>query len=611
MSLTLSRPPSASAVPASAPTDSDGHRGPASPAGHAPAPPKPQHPHRDAALDFVRFACLIVVVALHSMMSGAELGAHNEVVPTVALSSSDGFAIASWFFQIMPLFFAIGGFAALSQWRRIQATGGTWADYLSARLRRLVAPVTVLIILAGLGIEVASELGVSPELIGEAGRRIGQPLWFLAVYVGLTALVPLAARLHILAPRRTVLALAGAVAVVDVLVAISGVTGLGYLNLLLVWPLIQQCGFFFHDAMQRPVRSRLLWMIAVLSVASLAGLVALGVYSPNMLVNLNPPTGALVLLGVAQIALLRLGHAWLNSLVMVGRSRSASERDARARIWDRLIAWGNKYGMHVYLWHMSVVITLIGLQGGLASLLAGASHSTGLNLSTVILPPVESAWWWLNRPVWLVLVFAASAGVAVLAAKVDAPKDETLVGFARSTAEGARLAGGAVRSLGGATRGLGGDARGFGGATCGFGSAVRGFGVSTGRHRAAMGGPASAESASHLVSVHRHRRSRASARTRQLGCAILSVSTAVVGIAIALLFGLAPFIWTAAATALLLGSLLVAAVLPSADRSLTNRQHSDAQPSDAQPLSGLPAPRALTTRSVTKGDVESPTYDGR
>ena len=515
MSLTLAAPPAPPAALMPAPPVTRTRQLPIPPAGSTPTPPESTRPHRDAALDFVRFACLIVVVALHSLMSSAELGVRGEVVPTVALSGSLGFTIASWFYQIMPLFFAIGGYAALSQWRRTQAKGWTWADYLSVRLRRLVAPVTVLIILAGLGVEIASELGASPELIAEAGRRIGQPLWFLAVYVGLTSLVPLAARFHARAPRRTVLALAGAVAVVDTVVAISGVTGLGYLNFLLVWPLIQQFGFFFHDAMHRPVRSGLLWTVAVLAVTVLGGLVALGVYSPNMLVNLNPPTGALVLLGLAQIALLRLGHAWLSSLVAGGRARSVVERDTQARIWDRLIAWGNKYGMHVYLWHMSVVITLIGVQGGLASLLAAAPHGTGLGLSTVILPPVESAWWWMNRPVWLILVFAASAGVAVLAAKTDVPKNETLVKFVRTITEGIRAVGGVILPL-----------------------------SQRPRHGAGQ---------------------RPHPRNRQLHRAILAVGLAVIGIAIALLVGIAPFIWAAAAAVLLLGSLVIAAELPGVD----------------------------------------------
>src|SRR5690606_28880983 len=176
------------------------------------------------------------------------------------------------------------------------------------------------------------------------------------------------------APRRSLASLAGAVIVVDSLVAVTGVTGLGYLNFLLVWPLVQQLGFFYADALDRPVNRPIAWFVLVAALLTLVGLVSAGVYSPNMLVNLNPPTGALVLLGVVQMCGLRLGHARLGRMLNAAdetTSTSTGEaaldpRVLRAQIWGRVIAWGNRYGMHVYLWHMSIVIVLIGGLGALA-----------------------------------------------------------------------------------------------------------------------------------------------------------------------------------------------------------------------------------------------------
>src|SRR5699024_9800722 len=102
--------------------------------------------------------------------------------------------------------------------------------------------------------------------------------------------------------------------------------------------------------------------------------VAAGVFSPNMLVNLNPPTGALVLLGVAQLCVLRLLYARLNRALSPAQRASGSETNTGitlteatptfgvvpVQFWGRVIAWGNAFGMQVYLWHMSVVIVLIG-----------------------------------------------------------------------------------------------------------------------------------------------------------------------------------------------------------------------------------------------------------
>ncbi|MGO2029095.1 acyltransferase family protein [Brevibacterium aurantiacum] len=471
-------------------------------------------PHRDGAIDLIRFGCLVVVVILHSLMASAVLGTDGDVVPTVALSGTVGFTIASWFYQIMPLFFFIGGYAAISGWRRTQATGGTWADYIRARLRRLVIPVAVLIGVAGIGLSIASELGVPTGLLAEASTRIGQPLWFLAVYVGLTSLVPLAVDFHERAPRRSIAVLAGAVIAVDTVVALTGLTGLGYLNFLFVWPLIQQLGFFYADAIHKPVRVGLAWTTMVLALASLGVLVGLGVYSPDMLVNLNPPTGALVLLGVAQMSILRLSHARLNEIVAGGRTGRERAREYRARIWQRIISWGNTYGIQVYLWHMPIVITLIGILGFGANLVAGASFGDGVPLAGILLPEIESAWWWLTRLSWLLTVMVLAGALAMAMSKIPFPGEARLSRFGQWVA---RVAGEIIG------------------------------------HR----------------DSHAAGETRTRARARQLrerlsspvSRAVIAVALAMGGIAIALLIGIAPLIWTLVSVAALVTSLVLAATM--------------------------------------------------
>ncbi|WCE39787.1 acyltransferase [Brevibacterium sp. BDJS002] len=484
MSLTLSRPPEAGV-------------------NHLPVPPSgtTDRPHRDRAIDLIRFGCLVVVVILHSMMSAAVLGADGDVVPTVALLHTAGFTAASWFFQIMPLFFFIGGYAAINGWRRTQATGGTWADYIRARLRRLVIPVATLIGLAGAGLSIASELGVPTGLLAEASTRIGQPLWFLAVYVGLTSLVPLAVDFHERAPRRSIAVLAGAVIALDTVVALTGLTGLGYLNFLFVWPLIQQLGFFYADAIHKPVRVGLAWTTMVLALASLGVLVGLGVYSPDMLVNLNPPTGALVLLGVAQMSILRLSHARLNEIVAGGRQGTERAREYRAGIWQRVISWGNTYGIQVYLWHMPIVITLIGVLGYAAQLLAGVPVGDGLSAAGIVLPEIESSWWWLSRLPWLMTVMGLAALLAVAMSKIPYPSEARLARFGSAAARVVRES----------------------------------FSTSEARVGQRL-----------LTPVPR---------------ALIAVTLAMGGIATALLIGIAPLIWTLVSIAALLTSLVLAATM--------------------------------------------------
>jgi fucose 4-O-acetylase-like acetyltransferase len=474
-------------------------------------------PHRDQAIDLIRFGCLIVVVILHSMMSAAVLGPEGTVAPTVALSTTAGFAAASWFFQIMPLFFIIGGYASITGWRRTRARGGTWTDYLRARLRRLAVPTAVLVVIAGIGLSAAADMGVSSELIVEASRRIGQPLWFLAVYLGLSSLVPVAVHFHERAPRRSLAVLAGAVIVVDVLTRMTGVTGLGYLNFLFVWPLVQQLGFFFADAADRPISRPAVWTALVAALGLLGGLVGAGVYSPNMLVNLNPPTGALVLLGVAQLCVLRLVHARLNRALNVDRLSTGSTmttggtiteaaptfRILTAQFWDRVIAWGNTFGMQVYLWHMNVVIVLIGALGWLAQTVVGFPTGILLDLPTgavaeFILPEIESGWWWATRLPWLLVVMGLSALVAMAAERIPFPSERRLAAVGRSLSALARAV------------------------------LPQGFPVEEFSQRAR---------------------------------AVAAAGAATMGIAIALLVGIAPMIWTVVAAGLLMGSLILSAGL--------------------------------------------------
>ena len=477
-------------------------------------------PHRDQAIDLIRFGCLVVVVILHSMMSAAVLGSDGTVAPTVALSTTAGFAAASWFFQVMPLFFIIGGYAGITGWRRTRARGGTWTDYLRARLRRLAVPTAVLVVIAGIGLSAAADMGVSSELIAEASRRIGQPLWFLAVYLGLSSLVPVAVHFHERAPRRSLAVLAGAVIAVDVLSGTTGIAGLGYLNFVVVWPLIQQLGFFFAEASDRPISRPVVWSALAAALGLLGGLVAAGVYSPNMLVNLNPPTGALVLLGVAQLCVLHLFHARLNQALnvdqlsaestMVPREAPAplaeaapSSRILIAQFWARVIAWGNSYGMQVYLWHMSVVIVLIGALGWLAQTVVGFPTGILLDLPTgtvaeFILPEIESGWWWATRLPWLLAVMGLSALVAMAAERIPFPSEQRLAAVGRSLSALVR-------------------------AVLPQGFPVQAF----------------------------------SSRAR----AIVAVGAATMGIAIALLVGIAPMIWTVVAAGLLMGSLVLSAGL--------------------------------------------------
>src|SRR5690606_31852127 len=86
------------------------------------------------------------------------------------------------------------------------------------------------------------------EWIGRAVLLVVSPLWFLAVYLMLVALLPVALWLHHRFGMLTLVWLAGAVMLVDVLRFRHGVPGIGWLNMVLVWGLAHQAGFFYRQA---------------------------------------------------------------------------------------------------------------------------------------------------------------------------------------------------------------------------------------------------------------------------------------------------------------------------------------------------------------------------
>ena len=197
---------------------------------------------RDSAVDLVKAFCLLVVVGLHTIMAGVTVGADGLVV-TNALEGHEIFAWSTWAVQVMPLFFLLGGFASITQWRRMREKGAVPADYIRQRVNRLARPAVLPIALVGAVLATLAITGISPTVLGEVGFRIGQPLWFLAVYLGCSAFVPLMTQLHEKAPRITLLSLLAIAVAVDTVSVTVGLTPLRAFNFLFVWLFIQQLGF--------------------------------------------------------------------------------------------------------------------------------------------------------------------------------------------------------------------------------------------------------------------------------------------------------------------------------------------------------------------------------
>ncbi|RAX15678.1 acyltransferase [Pseudarthrobacter sp. AG30] len=349
---------------------------------------------RDPAIDLVRFVCLALVVVGHSMMVSPVLHPDGTVTTENTLGDQDWFVPVIWIFMVMPLFFVTGGVTGLQSWRRLKARGGTAAQFIRARLLRLVRPATALLAAMVLGLLLARALGVDPQVVQLMATGAGMPLWFLAAYLAAQLNIPVLAALHARSPWLALGLLLGLVVAVDCLR--GALPNLAYANLVFVWCAVQQLGFLAADGWTSRLSRSGLLAIALAANLALGVVTGLGLYTGNMLVNLNPPNLTLVLLAVSQLAAMELARPVLASL-------------AEVRWIGRLVGVAGSRSLTVYLWHLP----LLGAMSGLLLLVPFPKPGAG-----------TAAWWW-SRPVvvlaLVVLLLPVAAAFGRLEDRVTAP----------------------------------------------------------------------------------------------------------------------------------------------------------------------------------------------
>jgi len=273
-----------------------------------------------------------------------------------ALEFAPGMAIISWFLQVMPLFFVVGGFSsamsldsfAAKAAGQVPGTAGTRPqDWVVARLRRMVAPAVVLAGAWAVAVTAGFAVGQG-ALVAVGATAAAIPLWFLANYTIDTVIAP-----YVLPRfRRHPVALPAAGIAVFIALEALRFAGVGYLpqlNWVLGWLLFQIAGFAWRDGLL-PSGPKLVAIAAGLwAAAALA--VTVGPYPVSMvhfpgIVNspTHPPSLALLLFGAAYsataIAAAPKVSAWLA---------------ARPKAWAGVVA-ANAVAMSVYLWHMTAAI---------------------------------------------------------------------------------------------------------------------------------------------------------------------------------------------------------------------------------------------------------------
>jgi fucose 4-O-acetylase-like acetyltransferase len=307
----------------------------------------------------------------------------------------------TWVFQVMPVFFLVGGYANAASLAARRRKGGTVAGWVRQRALRLLRPSAVLLAVLLAVRVVAVALGADEELVRDATWAATAPLWFLVVYLAVVALAPLAAAAHRRWGLRAAVALAVGVLIGDVLRIASGNAGPAAANYLLAWLAVHQLGVAWHAGdLPRTPSAAWAWVGTGLAVGLLLagpgpyGVPMVGAAPAPDLTNTAPPTIALLALATAQtgvvLLLRRRASAWL----------------ARPRAWTAVVALNGRI-LTVFLWHMAALV-MVGV-----SLVGTGFFPT---------PPVGSAPWFALRIPWLVVLAVVLAALVALFGRWETPQ---------------------------------------------------------------------------------------------------------------------------------------------------------------------------------------------
>jgi fucose 4-O-acetylase-like acetyltransferase len=335
---------------------------------------------RNRYVDLLRFLSIALVVLGHWLL--AVLGYRDGAfVGENLLEIAPEFRIATWLFQVMPIFFLVGGYTNAISWDSAMRRGESYGDWLRARGSRLLRPAVWFVAFWTVLPILAVAIGLPSSMARVGGREVSLPLWFLSVYVLVVAAAPAVLVLHRRFGPKVFVALAGAAVVADVAHYGLDQPWLALGNYVFVWLAMVELGVLWRDG-RLTRRPWIPWTMLTGGLGLLIVLVTSFDYPISMITlskadrsNAFPPSLALLALGVAQSGAVLLAE------------RAANRWLQRPRVW-LATATANSMIMTFYLWNMSAVV--------LAAVLV---FPTGIAPQP---KPLSAAWLWL-RPAWIAL----------------------------------------------------------------------------------------------------------------------------------------------------------------------------------------------------------------
>jgi peptidoglycan/LPS O-acetylase OafA/YrhL len=346
---------------------------------------------RNRYVDFLRSVSILVVITGHWLIATAYY-VDGDLIQDKLLATHPWTQWLTWVFQVMPIFFIVGGYAnavSLESARRKQVD---YAGWLAGRLNRLINPLLVLLFFwAALAI-IMKFSGVSAGVIQYSSRAALIPIWFLAIYIMVVILAPATYLLWKKYDFASFWMFVGIAVLVDLAFFILDLQWMGWSNYFWVWLAVHHLGFAWRDGRIGSPGGLLLF--SVLGLVTLSLLIFVGPYplamvgSPDEgLSNTLPPKITLLALAVFQFGLLL-----------------AIEKPMR-RLLDNLRLWTatvliNSMIMSVYLWHITIMVVLVSL--------LYLADGFGLRLE----PGTNE--WFSSRLLWVAVLYCLLLPVALL-----------------------------------------------------------------------------------------------------------------------------------------------------------------------------------------------------
>jgi surface polysaccharide O-acyltransferase-like enzyme len=362
---------------------------------------------RNRYVDFLRALSIMAVITGHWLVTAVYIQ-DNQLFVSNLLAHQEWSKWLTWLFQVMPIFFLVGGYSNGVSWNSAMRSGKSYREWLKARLERLIGPVLPLLVawglIVGLALVFAGDFGTA-KVLGHAGEYVDKPAielasqlaivptWFLAVYMLVVLLAPLTYGAWKKYGFGSFWALVGAAIVIDMLTFSTGVEVLGYLNFIFIWFSVHQLGYAWRDGRLDGLDKTLAW-----GVGGLVTLVCLTnldrfPYPVHMagnpgegISNSFPPKLPMLALGLTQCGMLLSLEKPMRRWLM------------RPKPWTATIIV-NGMIMTIYLWHFTALTLVTGLAWKLGNL--GLLSSAG------------SSQWWSARPVWFLCFVVALVVLAL------------------------------------------------------------------------------------------------------------------------------------------------------------------------------------------------------